>query len=188
MSDGEPPSAEIAFALMLETACGDFETLQDLIRGDIQLVSGSKGEQDLASRARTIRAKGKVQMALAKSFVFNAVRAHRICTSRAGSLTLDRLERKRFVKATEPLIGVRHVNEHGFDGDSTKPSMHVQEGGQLDETSLVIDGPDKILMGPLNLATIYTSVDRMRKLAGFSALSDESRKARSAARVAAERK
>jgi hypothetical protein len=41
------------------------------------------------------------------------------------------------------------VNEHGFDGDgSVKPSMHHQEGGALDETALVIDGREKISMGP----------------------------------------
>jgi hypothetical protein len=102
--------------------------------------------------------------------------------SGTGSLTLDRLERKRFLKATGLLISVRHVNEHGFDrGAYSKPSMHVQEGGKLDETSLVVLGPEKILMGPLNLCAAYAAVDLMRKLAGFSALRDQKAKTKQAA-------
>jgi hypothetical protein len=48
--------------------------------------------------------------------------------------------------------------------------MHEHEGGTLDETSMVILGPEKILMGPLNLYQAYLKVDRMRKIAGFSVL------------------
>lgn len=104
-------------------------------------------------------------MALAKSFLFYANRANRICWKNKALLAVDRSERERFFKATEPLTSVRDVNEHGFDGDvrSTKhrPAMHVQEsGGMGDETSLVIDGRDRILMGPLNLYSIYLAVER----------------------------
>jgi len=113
-------------------------------------------------------------MALAKSFVFNARRANRVCNLNRGTLGLDRTQRKEFLKATEPLIAVRDVNEHGFDGNgSLKPSMHLQDGGMLDETSLVVNGRDKILMGPLNLYDIYVAVARMRELAGFNALSKQ---------------
>jgi hypothetical protein len=40
-------------------------------------------------------------MALAKSFVFNAHRANRICEKNKGALALDHLERLRFMKATD---------------------------------------------------------------------------------------
>jgi hypothetical protein len=36
-----------------------------------------------------------------------------------------------------------------------------------------VRGPDKILMGPLNLVDLYGPTDRMRKLEGFSALTSE---------------
>jgi hypothetical protein len=58
--------------------------------------------------------------------------------------------------------------------------MHFQEGGYGDETSLVVHGPDQILMGPLNLRAIFTDVDRMRKLAGLCRSPREKAKSRRA--------
>ena len=131
-------------------------------------------KEDRQREFRAARAPFSVQMALAKSFVFNARRANRVCNLNKAALGIDRIERKQFLKATEPLTAVRDVNEHGFDGGgSVKPSMHSQEGGMLDETSLVVDSRQKILMGPLNLYNVYLAVDRMRKLAGFNALHEK---------------
>jgi hypothetical protein len=163
--------AEQAFALLLETACEDFEVLQHLIAGQIRVVApepnesfpGDRHDHLIALRAR--RAPAAIRTALAKSFIFNARRANRICTLNKATLDLSRVERTRFLKTTAPLIAVRDVNEHGYDGDgSVRPSMHIHEGAILDETSLVIHGPEEILIGPLNLH------NRMRTLAGFSAL------------------
>jgi hypothetical protein len=124
------------------------------------------------------RAGPRIQMALAKSFVFNARRSNRVCNLNKAALGIGRIERKQFLKATEPLTAVRDVNEHGFDGDgSVKPAMHRQEDGMLDETSLVVDGRQKILMGPLNLYDVYLAVDRMRKPAGFNALHENKKAA-----------
>ncbi len=111
-------------------------------------------------------------MALAKSFVFNAHRANRICEKNTAALALDRLERNRFLKATDHLAALRDVNEHGFDGgkDDVKPLMHFHpEGGWMDETALVASSREKILMGAINLYPVYLAVDRMRTLAGFNA-------------------
>ncbi len=169
-------SADKAFALMLETACEDFENLLYLIDGSIKVVvTTDKVAQSHSQVHRFVRAPARIQMALAKSFLFYANRANRICWKNKAQLKLDRDERERFLKSTEPLTLVRDVNEHGYDGDirsqKHKPSMHPQEsGGMGDETSLTIDGRDKILMGPLNLYTIYLAVDRMRRFAGFTAL------------------
>jgi hypothetical protein len=92
---------------MLESACEDFEILQRLIRREIKLVSGSGLENH--------RAPARIQMALAKSFVFHVVRARRICEHGAGSLTVNRTKRKLFLKGTADVLRVRDVNEHGFD-------------------------------------------------------------------------
>ena len=166
-----------AFALLLETACGEFETLQALLLGNIRLVGSPSGIDPQSAPdhlTNILRAESAVRMALAKTFLFNANRANRVCNKNKSLLRLDRLEREDFLRATKPLINVRDVNEHGFDGDKrsekNKPSMHEQEGGFLDETSLMVFGPDKIFMGPLNLHDIYTAVARMRSLAGFLAL------------------
>jgi hypothetical protein len=164
-------SVEKGFALMLEAACEDFETMQRLISGELSIVSRRASRRDW-------RAAPCVQMALAKSFVFNLARARRICEHGASSLTVDRAERKRFLAATAEVLSVRNVNEHGFDvATDSPPSLHFHaEGGGCDETSLVIDGPDSILMGPLNLAHLHKPTDRMRQLAGFSALSERDRR------------
>jgi hypothetical protein len=155
----------MGFALMLETACEDFEICQRLIRQETTVTSTHQRDK--------FRAAARIQMALAKSFVFYAVRARRICVHGQGSLGLDRLERTRFLKGTERLVQVRDVNEHGFDADAkatSKPSMHPQDGGMLDETAMVIESDNKILMGPLNLYDTYVPIARMRGLAGFASL------------------
>ncbi len=160
---GSNTSIRTGFALMLETACEDFEILQRLIRQETTVVSSHQRDK--------FRAAFRIQMALAKSFVFHAVRARRICEHGHGSLGIDRLERTRFLKGTEGLLQVRDVNEHGFDANaSSKPSMHHQDGGSLDETSMVTDTENKILMGPLNLYDMYVPTARMRALAGFASL------------------
>jgi hypothetical protein len=43
-------------------------------------------------------------MALAKSFLFNANRANRVCLKNKASLAIDRDERERFLSATKPLV------------------------------------------------------------------------------------
>jgi hypothetical protein len=159
-------TAEQGFALMLETACEDFENLQDLVSGHLRIILAHP--RDPAIRA--LRASARIQMALAKSFVFNAHRANRICEKNKAALALDRLERNRFLKATGELAVLRDVNEHGFDGvaGDIKPSMRLHsEGGWMDETALVASGGEVILMGAINLYSVYLAVDRMRALAGF---------------------
>jgi hypothetical protein len=155
---------------MLETACRDFEAMQRLIRRETRLIF-ENGREDVMGKA-------SAQMALAKSFVFHVVRARRICEHGAGSLTVDRSQRRSFLKETAGVPGVRDVNEHGFDsggavrGKSARASMHLHahESAMVDETGLIILGDQKILMGPLNLYDIYIAVDSIRKLAGFSSL------------------
>jgi hypothetical protein len=157
------------FALVLETACEDFEICQQLIRNEISVVPSSDREH-----YKYLRASPRIQMALAKSFVFNVVRARRICEHGHGLLAVDRLERKRFMSATAGVTPIRDVNEHGFDasGGYSRPSMHnhVDHRALVDDTALAILGATTILMGPLNLYDVYVSTDRMRRLAGFANL------------------
>lgn len=146
---------------MLETACEDFEICQRLIRQETKVAANSPRDMP------------RVQMALAKSFVFNVVRARRICQHGQGSLGIDRLERARFLKGTEGLQPVRDVNEHGFDlNASSKPSMHrhEEESAILDETAMVTLSDKNILTGPLNLYDMYVPTARKRALAGFASL------------------
>lgn len=159
-----------SFALMLETACSDFEAMQRLVRRETRLVFDN-GREDLQGRARA-------QMALAKSFVFHVVRARRICEHGASSLAIDRNKRRSFLQDTAAVVSVRDVNEHGFDvggaarRKSSKPTSHhhPDEDALVDETSMVVLGDRRILMGPLNLYDIYVPTDVMRKLAGFASL------------------
>lgn len=154
-------------ALMLETACRDFEILLALIRNEWGLTST---EPFLAERAR-----GAIRMALAKSFVFHAIRAGRICERGAQYIDVSAADRKVFLAALRPMSKVRNVNEHGFDptvgsrGKRSAPSIHTHEleSATLDETSLIILGDQKILMGSLNLCDFYGPLNLMRALAGF---------------------
>jgi hypothetical protein len=176
----EPIAPAKAFTLLLEAACEEFEVLQLLIRNEIQVTFSQPGNAPTDNRImfRRARAGACIQMALAKSFVANVIRAHRICEDGAQYLTVDRDERRRFLKTTPGVRQVRNVNEHGFDvsgNEESKPSMHHHEleslgSAAVDETSMIISGPEKILMGPLNLFDVYRAVARMRDLAGFASL------------------
>jgi hypothetical protein len=162
-----PPA--LAFAILLELACEQFEVLQRLIRNEIQITCTPP---DLGM---CIRSSGCIQLALGKSFVANVIRAHRICEHGAGYLTLDRQERRRFLNATPGVRHVRDVNEHGLDvpgNEESKPSLHHHKlesmgSAAVDETSLLVRGPEKIFMGPLNLFDVYRATARMRDLAGL---------------------
>lgn len=165
-----PPKGETSiatrFALLLETACEDFEVLQRLIKQETRLISRDGGID--------YRAASRIQMALAKSFIFNVVRARRICEHSQGCLAVDGLERTRFLKATAGALEVRDVNEHGYDtnGRISEPKMHshAKESAILDETAMIVLGDRKILMGQLNLYDIYVPTDRIRGMAGFASL------------------
>jgi hypothetical protein len=123
----------------------------------------------------TMRARGAIRMALAKSFLFHLERARRICDQGSQSLDIPASERKEFLRALKPISKVRDVNEHGFDlkpgsrGKQSFPKIHYHEveNALLDETSLQNLGVDKILMGPLNLFNYYAPAHRMRSIAGF---------------------
>lgn len=177
-SDVRPPvhpgvSPRRGFALVLESACSQFETLRSLIRGEVRCVSvvGNPFPREASS----------INMALAQSFLFFSARAYKICEHGPDRLELPREVRKSFLRSLAPIVGVRDVNEHGFDlhsqsrGRTSKPSMHIHEehSAALDETSLIILGESNILMGPLNLADVYVVVDGMRNVAGFRSLPAE---------------
>ena len=157
------------FALMLETACRDFETLLKIIRKETVILT--------ADHSTDVRSQAAIQIALAKSFVFYTIRAGRICEHGHQELHISREDRKAFVKSLGPLLAVRDVNEHGFDptssgrGKKSRPSLHHHEEDQAitDETAMTVVN-SKVLMGPLDLCTFYDTVNRMRSLAGFMAL------------------
>jgi hypothetical protein len=157
--------SNLYFALKMSILCEQFEVLQWTLRGDIRIVSDYEPvfPPDIRKAVLIQRAPGCIQMALAKSFVANVIRARRICEHGSASLALDRTERRLFLSSTKALLHVRDVNEHGFDfnvGENRcRPSLHFHElGGYLDETALVAPSAEVLLMGPLNLYNIYRSV------------------------------
>ena len=166
----DQPSAAMAFALLLETACEQFEVMQAFIKGEIKITEDST--VDIRSTIKFARASACVRAALAKSFVANIIRARRICEYGAGFLTVGRADRKLFLKMTIGISHIRDVNEHGFDVKDSKsrPALHFNGGGFLDETSLDIQSAERVLMGPLNLYDVYRTTARMRDLAGFASL------------------
>lgn len=165
------------FALQLEGACRSFSVLQSLIRNEFQICSTSEScnVENLDANIPFHRAGPCIQMALAQSFLFSSRRALRICEHGAGKLNIDRAERKQFLAALGKITHVRDVNEHGFDASGkSRPSGHTHDFDEfsikVDETSLSITSDTMINMGPLNLYDVYLSVEKMRKIAGFSSL------------------
>jgi hypothetical protein len=155
---------EQAFAHRLETACLSFKAAGGLLGRQLRIVN-ERNQED-------IRARADATMALVQSFVFNTRRARRMCEQGASLLHVPREERRRFVHATKILVDVRDVNEHGFDAkqSATRPKLHKHDNAYVDEMSLTLASPDEILMGPLNLLNVYTSVERMRQWAGYEPL------------------
>lgn len=151
-------------ALRLEMACEAFETLRDIITGSIKINVEARPRVPFATIA-----------ALAQSFVANTARAHRILEHSKGKLPVPEEKRRAFLATLQKVVDVRDVNEHGFDAInvSSKPKLHNHGGGFVDETSLVIEGPQMIFMGPLNLAETYKVVASMREIAGFASLPQE---------------
>jgi hypothetical protein len=166
--DQLPPAK--AFALMLETACEQFEVLQSLLRKEITV--NSEQTHDFRKEIQLRRAPYCINMALAKSFVANVIRARRICEHGSQHLAVERLERQRFLHGTAAIQTVRDVNEHGYDvqDNRSRPKLHYNRGGYVDETAMYIGSADEILMGPINLCDVYRSVARTRELAGFASL------------------
>jgi hypothetical protein len=169
-----PP--RVAFAHILSIACEQFEVLQWILRGDIRIVTDYEpvSPPDIRKAVLVQRAPDCIQMALAKSFVANVIRARRICEHASASLDLDRTEHRLFLKRTKAMLRVRNVNEHGFDvnesDNGSRPSLHFHKlGGYLDlgldETSLVAPSAEVVLMGPLNLYDVYRSAARMHQRA-----------------------
>jgi hypothetical protein len=164
---------------MLETACEQFEVLQLLLKNEITVVSTDSA--DMRKHIKFVRAPHCVTMALAKSFVANVIRARRICEHGSRHLAIERTVRRQFLSSTSGVQKVRDVNEHGFDihDNKSRPMLHYNGGGFVDETGMYIGSAEEILMGPINLYDVYCSVARMRDLAGFASL----RRAESPARM-----
>jgi hypothetical protein len=156
---------------MLEIACEQFEVLQSLLRKEITVNTAQT--HDYRKEMTLRRAPYCINMALAKSFIANVIRARRICEHGSQYLAIGRLERRRFLHSTAAIQTVRDVNEHGFDvhDNRSRPQLHYnRDGGYVDETAMYIGGAEEILMGPINLCDVYRSVARMRELAGFASL------------------
>lgn len=123
---------------ILSDACQDFEILLKL-RGESGDRTGRNYELDWRSISR-------IQMAMAKSFLFKIVRCRRIYEHGAGKLGLDREKRNNFLASTKSVTDVRDVNEHGFDptsgrgGKQSRPSAHIHNHNgmsiAIDETSI----------------------------------------------------
>jgi hypothetical protein len=159
-----------AFALMLETACEQFEVLQLLLKQEIKVISNDSA--DVRKHIKFLRAPHCINMALAKSFVANVIRARRICEHGSQHLAIERTLRRQFLSSTSGVQKVRDVNEHGFDihDNKSRPMLHYNGGGFVDETAMYMGSAEEILMGPINLYDVYRSVARMRDLAGFASL------------------
>lgn len=160
-------------ALLLEVSCEQFELARAFANREFD-VSAPMG----TSKTHLFRrANSTATMALAKEFLFNSRRALRLVEDGKGKLALDRPQRIAFINTLKPIIDIRNVNEHGFDEKShsgkpiIRPKLHKHHDGfiAVDETSMVVDN-GKILIGPLDLESVYNSIFKLKEIAGFSSL------------------
>jgi hypothetical protein len=157
----------LAFYLMLDSACKAFRTLQALLANEIALVRRKSGKSEgQAYDHLLVQALPACTDALALSFIFNGRRANRLCEKHAADLRLERDERRRFMHATAALTLIRDVREHLLDGkDGRTPTEYDRVDNRGDELALTYDGPTgRILVGPVNLCAVYPSVKRALSL------------------------
>jgi hypothetical protein len=84
-------------ALMLETACEQFEVLQLLLKNEIKVISNDPA--DVRKHIKFLRAPHGINMALAKSFVANVIGARRICEHGSQHLAIERTLRRQFLSS-----------------------------------------------------------------------------------------
>jgi hypothetical protein len=172
--------SRLDFAGQLELAHQQFRIMLALIEGEL-VIQTAEAPTHPTSECSLPFAKPRIIQALAKEFIFHVNRIHRMCDHGKTILNIEESNRRAFLAAVKPIVGVRHVNEHGFDlnrgarGRTTRPVMHYHEAdnAQIDETSLIILGPDKILIGPLNLVKIFHHIEVLRNKAGYSSFTQE---------------
>lgn len=147
---------------MIGMACREYETMQRVLTGET-LIRSKNFEHSFDE--------GTIIASLAKSFIFFLVRARRIMQHDAATINIDRNERVRFLKATEAVVAVRDVNEHGFERNTrSPPEMHQNNVGLIDETSIYIGGPTEVIIGPLNICALYVPAKRANDIAGLHTL------------------
>jgi len=101
--------------------------------------------------------------ALLNSMLFESARARRIARD-APELVKDcGLDRQEFLDVMNAVADLRNVMEHWTDPD--KPRRREVSGHEIrglkiavDETSIVVIGPEIVLKGPLNLYDVYRFV------------------------------
>lgn len=162
-----------ALAILLETASEQFKIGQRIITNDIEIKFDDK--KNIDETLLYYRSKFTIINALFKEFLFNCVRARRICEKGSGVLGILDEDLDKFVKSLSDLTPVRNVNEHGFDlkDNRTKPKIytHSQNLYSLDDTSLIILGPEEIYMGPVNIFQKFKIIEQMISVSGFLSLS-----------------
>lgn len=150
-----------SFRRLLIDTCTDLEMLFKLQAGALALVEVGPNDRctvDFGSG-------GRVTYLLAKSALFNAVRALRILEHAAAGVGIPRDRRKKIVKMLQAYRQVRDANEHGLDPTKKMNpyvlSSHDQFGTKLDQISMVIIGND-ILIGEVNLRNLYGEFSTLR--------------------------
>jgi hypothetical protein len=95
------------------------------------------------------------------SMLFECARARRIARDSSANIENLGLDSKEFLGIMDDVAAVRNVMEHWADvinPRTQKNHNHVSKGGlkiSVDESSIIILGPEEIYKGPLNLYDVY---------------------------------
>ncbi|WP_333828023.1 hypothetical protein [Pararhodobacter sp.] len=160
----EELSVSKRFEMKLRSALDCFELLADFVNeGSIiafRDVSGRLAEDEFSGM--------KCVSSLAHKFIFEVIRLRRVIEHGHADLQLEPEFRRHFLRELKVVLHVRNVNEHGYDirgNENSQPSMHPHEHDglnlALDETSIIVLSPQKILIGPINIYDVNILLNQL---------------------------
>jgi hypothetical protein len=137
------------FGLKLQAAVEAYQALQVIVQNEI----------DFGSDIAFMRRRVAIEFALADRMIYSINQAYRICEHGKPQIVAPGFSRKSFLYRMRRLRQIRDVSEHFADYQKDSPKLtfadHDEESVRVDEASLVIVGPERILRGELNLYDVY---------------------------------
>lgn len=174
VSQHRKPIEPLAIGKFVSQACVSFELLEGFHNGSVSFSGPSLGSSGL-------NPEGTLQRSLVMHFVFLAARLYRLCSTSGNVMPaiIPRDAIENFVAAVEPVVRIRHLNEHGHDPDrwsnfNRKVARYsLPFLGEIDlEYNEELFRWDKTgpWMGDVLLRPIYEAAKDFEKVAGYGAL------------------
>jgi len=140
--------AAARFEDMNVKAVHTYETLALIIAGGL-VVTSADGK---------ISARMDLMRPLSDAFIFELWRAYRLGKQAEKEIAEAGVDMQSYFDRLKSLDGIRNVTEHYRDAKNPRQAAiheHAEGAVALDETSLVVLGPEQVLRGDANLFDMY---------------------------------